>query len=165
MSNSESILQMTAVSMIRTLYPNLVLNLSMNGISLTGLSPKVKSQLIAQAKREGMAVGTPDLLVYLPEGKVLNLEFKRPKGGTQSEDQKLIESKLNALGHNYYIVRSVNEVFQTIADNTSSEFRMQVFISLNLSNDKDITTKPFLNWPIGTDMEIIISNLKELYHL
>lgn len=151
--------------MIRTLYPNLVLNLSLNGISLTGLSPKAKAQLIAQAKREGMETGVPDLLVYLPEGKVLNLEFKRPQGGVQSDAQKLIESKLHQLGHNYYLVRSVNDVFKAIADNTSSVFRLKEFVSLDVQNYKGITEKQFLHWPAKTDIELIISNLKELYHL
>jgi len=68
LSSNESILQMTAVSMLRILYPSLLLNLSLNGISLAGLSPKQKSQLIMQAKREGLTTGIPDLLIYLPNG-------------------------------------------------------------------------------------------------
>ena len=59
--SSESILQQTCVSMIRTLYPDLVLNLSLNGISLNGLSSLQKAQIIAQAKREGMETGIQDL--------------------------------------------------------------------------------------------------------
>ena len=103
--STEAILQQTFVHMFRTLYPDLILNLSLNGISLNGLSALNKAQVIAQAKREGMETGIQDLTIYLPEGKVLNLEFKRPNGGVQSEDQKKVEAKLLALGHNYYLVR------------------------------------------------------------
>ena len=95
--STEAILQQTFVHMFRTLYPDLILNLSLNGISLNGLSALNKAQVIAQAKREGMETGIPDLTIYLPEGKVLNLEFKRPNGGVQSEDQKKVEAKLLAL--------------------------------------------------------------------
>lgn len=165
MSNNESILQMTAVSMIRTLYPSLVLNLSLNGISLTGLSSKVRAQLIAQAKREGMETGVPDLLIYLPEGKVLNLEFKRPKGGIQSDNQKFIESQLRTLGHNYFIVRSIESVFNAIASYTSLKFRLKEFVSLDLQNYNGITTDSFLHWPAGTDIELIMFKIKQLYHI
>ena len=107
--STEAILQQTFVHMFRTLYPDLILNLSLNGISLNGLSALNKAQVIAQAKREGMETGIQDLTIYLPEGKVLNLEFKRPNGGVQSEDQKKVEAKLLALGHNYHLVRLLNK--------------------------------------------------------
>lgn len=165
MSNSESILQMTAVSMIRILYPQIVINLSLNGISLTGLSPKVKAQLIAQAKREGMEPGVPDILLYLPESKVLNLEFKRPKGGVQSEEQQKIEQKLKQLNHNYHITRNVNQIFKLIADNTSVKFRMQEFKSIEIPTEEGKLSQSFLHWPIGTDVNVITKALMELYYL
>ena len=122
--STEAILQQTFVHMFRTLYPDLILNLSLNGISLNGLSALNKAQVIAQAKREGMETGIQDLTIYLPEGKVLNLEFKRPNGGVQSEDQKKVEAKLLALGHNYQLVRSIEQVFDLISLTTSVEFRI-----------------------------------------
>lgn len=166
--NSESILQQTCVSMIRTLYPDLVFNLSLNGISLNGLSSLQKAQVIAQAKREGMETGIQDLSVYLPDGIVLNLEFKRPKGGVQSTDQQLIESKLKALGHNYYLVRSVEEVFELIYEHTPLTFRWSQFIKLtelNLPNDTKVLTEQFLHWPKGTSLSTIDNKLKELYDI
>ena len=163
--NSELILQQTCVSMIRTLYPDLVLNLSLNGISLNGLSSLQKAQIIAQAKREGMETGIQDLSVYLPDGVVLNLEFKRPKGGVQSTDQQLIESKLKALGHNYYLVRSVEEVFELIANNTLSEFRYKQLDSLSIPNDTKVLTEQFLHWPKGTSLSTVDNKLKELYSI
>ena len=161
--NSESILQQTCVSMLRTLYPDLVLNLSLNGISLNGLSATQKAQVIAQAKREGMEVGIMDLSIYLPEAQILNLEFKRPKGGVQSTDQQLIESKLKALGHNYYLVRSVEEVFELIANNTLPDFRYKQLDSLLIPNDTKVLTEQFLHWPKGTLFSTVDNKLKKLY--
>ena len=166
MSSAESILQMTAVSMLRTLYPSLLLNLSLNGISLAGLSPKQKSQLIAQAKKEGLTTGIPDLLIYLPEGKVLNLEFKRPDGkGVQSDDQVAVQQQLTNLGHNYYLVSSVDQVFAAIAEHSSESFRALEFRSLLLPHRNDVSTKPFLHWPAGTELGIVIDEMKQLYHI
>ena len=166
MSNSESILQMTAVSILRTLYPSLLLNLSLNGISLAGLSPKQKAQLIAQAKKEGLTTGIPDLLIYLPEGKVLNLEFKRPDGkGVQSDDQVAVQQQLTNLGHNYHLVHSEGMVFKAIAEHTTEAFRALEFRSLLLPHRTDVSTKPFLHWPAGTELGIIIDEMKQLYHI
>lgn len=163
--NSESILQQTCVSMIRTLYPDLVLNLSLNGISLNGLSSLQKAQVIAQAKREGMETGIQDLSVYLPDGVVLNLEFKRPKGGVQSTDQQLIESKLKALGHNYYLVRSVEEVFELISNSTLPDFRYKQLDSLLIPNDNRVLTEQFLHWSKGSELSVVRCKLKELYNI
>ena len=166
MSNSESILQMTVVSMLRTLYPSFLLNLSLNGISLAGLLPKQKSQLIMQAKREGLTTGTPDLLVYLPDGKVLNLEFKRPDGkGVQSDDQLVVQQQLTILGHNYYLINSIDQVFAAIAEHTSEAFRADQLKSLDIPQSSGITTEQFLHWPAGTDISIIMDELMKLYYI
>ena len=123
MSNLESVSQKTLVSLIRSLYPDLVINLSLNGISLDGLSPKQKSQLIREQKLQGFTNGIMDLVIYLPDAQVLNLELKRPKGGSQSPDQLVIQHKLEALGHNYFLIRDIYEVFKLIAERTSIKFR------------------------------------------
>ena len=161
--NSESILQQTTVAMIRALYPSLVLNLSLNGISLNGLPIEQRSKLITQAKREGLEPGIQDLSIYLPNGQILNLEFKRPKGGVQSDEQKAIQTKLNALGHNYYLVRSFEEVFKLIAENTLKEFRNSQFYNLAIPSDTEVLTSQFLHWSKGTELSIVINRLKELY--
>ena len=75
MNQSESLIQSTTVSMLNLLYPDFVLNLSLNGISLAGLNPQQKAQLIRQAKLEGMEPGVQDLSIYLPESVVLNLLY------------------------------------------------------------------------------------------
>lgn len=162
---NEEILQQTFVGMFRTLYPSCVLNLSLNGISLNGLPTLNKAQLIAQAKRQGMEVGMPDLSIYLPKGVVLNLEFKRPNGGVQSPDQKLIESKLKALGHNYHLVRSIEEVFELISLNTLADFRHTQFDNLEIPNDGNLLTDQFLHWSKGTTLIEVQTKLKQLYHI
>ena len=163
--DNEEILQQTFVSMFRTLYPSCVLNLSLNGISLNGLSALNKAQLIAQAKRQGMENGIQDLSIYLPRGVILNLEFKRPNGGVQSPDQKLIESKLKALGHKYHLVRSIEEVFTLISLNTLADFRYTQFDNLAIPNDGKILTDQFLYWSKGTTLIEVQIKLKALYHI
>ena len=163
--STEAILQQTFVHMFRTLYPDLVLNLSLNGISLNGLSALNKAQVIAQAKREGMETGIQDLAIYLPEGKVLNLEFKRPSGGVQSEDQKKVEAKLLALGHNYHLVRSIEQVFDLISLNTSVEFRTTQFNNLSMPSDGNTLTDQFLHWPKRTMLSEVHRLLRSLYHI
>jgi hypothetical protein len=164
MSNSESILQITVVSMIRALYPSLLMNLSLNGVSLPG-TPKQISQIISQAKREGLEPGIPDLLVYLPGGRVLNWEFKRPKGGVQSAEQLAIEHKLKSLDHHYELIRSSNQAFASIADNTTQAFCQSEF-DLVVSNLVNPIKSQFLHWPTGTDLSIITAELKSsLYHI
>jgi hypothetical protein len=123
MSNLESVSQQTLVAMLRAMYPDLVINLSLNGISLTGLSPQQKAQLIREQKLQGFTNGIMDLVIYLPNAQVLNLELKRPKGGSQSTDQLVIQAKLEALGHNYFLIRDIYDVFKLIAERTSIEFR------------------------------------------
>jgi|CEGC01.1.fsa_nt_gi hypothetical protein len=133
MANSESLFQQTFVSLIRKLYPDFVMNLSLNGISLDGLSVTQRSKLIAQAKREGMENGVMDIAIYLPDGVVLNLESKRPKGGAQSPDQVVVQSKLAVLGHNYYLVRTPEQVFELIAKHTELTYRQFAFKQLDQS--------------------------------
>ena len=123
MSNLESVSQQTLVSMIRNLYPDLVINLSLNGIPLDNLSQQQKAQLIREQKLQGFTNGIMDLVIYLPDAQVLNIELKRPKGGFQSSDQLAIQAKLEALGHNYFLIRDIYEVFKLIAERTTPEFR------------------------------------------
>jgi len=126
MANLESVLQATTVSMLRVMYPNLVISLSMSGVSLNG-SARQNAQTMQALSAQGFVKGLPDLVLYLPESKILNLEFKRPSGGIQSADQIAIQAKLTALGHNYHLVRSYEQVFQLITEHTTTEFREEQF--------------------------------------
>ena len=162
--STEAILQMTAVQMVRILYPDVLLSLSLSGIKLNG-SYIENAKTIKALVPQGFERGLPDLTIYLPEGKVLNLEFKRPNGGVQSEDQKKVEAKLVALGHNYYLVRSVEHIFELIANNTLPDFRYKQFDNLSIPSDGNTLTDKFLYWPKSTMLSEVHSKLKGLYHI
>ena len=122
--------------------------------------------ILDDSKKEGMQVGIPDLLIYLPEAKVLNLEFKRPDGkGIQSSYQVEVQQQLTNLGHNYYLIRSVYEVFTAIAEHTSETFRKSEYTSLSVPLTDAVLTEPFLHWPSGTTWHTISEQLECFYHI
>ena len=162
--STEAILQQTAVQMVRILYPDVLLSLSLSGIKLNG-SYIENAKTIKALVPQGFERGLPDLTIYLPEGKVLNLEFKRPNGGVQSEDQKKVEAKLLTLGHNYYLVRSVEHIFELIANNTLPDFRYKQFDNLSIPSDGNTLTDKFLYWPKRTMLSEVHFKLKGLYHI
>jgi len=164
MSQLEVYLQMTIIAMLRNLYPDFVINLSLNGISLNGLSSRQKSQIIAQCKREGMENGIQDFSLYLPEGHILNLELKTTKG-KQSVDQLAIQAKLEALGHTYHVIREYREVFALIAEHTSKSYRRTCFTNITYKQANGKLTEQFLHWPIGTDATEVSNELYKLYHI
>jgi hypothetical protein len=61
-------------------------------------------------KSMGLRAGASDLLVVL-KNKVIFLEVKTPTG-RQSEAQKIFQKIVESLGHEYYIVRSVDEALK-----------------------------------------------------
>ena len=160
---TESTLQITLISMLRLLYQDYVINLSLNGISIPG-DTKTKTLIINQMKKEGMEKGMPDLLLYLPNGKVLNMELKTDKG-KQSPDQVDVQNRLTKLGHNYYIIRTVYEAFNAIAQHTEVYDRQYQFNQLNISHNDLCITKPFLHFATGTSLEVVQDTLRNLYHL
>ena len=70
----ESLIQQTTISMIKHLYPEIVVNLSMNGVHLPGTNTQ-KAQIISQMYKEGFLKGAPDIVLYLPEDTTLNLKI------------------------------------------------------------------------------------------
>ena len=60
-------------------------------------------------KAMGMRAGTSDLVVVLPEGKVLFIEVKTQEG-KQSDKQVAFQKKVESLGHKYFVVRGVDDV-------------------------------------------------------
>lgn len=63
-------------------------------------------------KSTGTLAGASDLIVILPNGKLLFIELKVGKR-TQSDEQTDFESRVKALGYEYHIVRSL-ELFKII---------------------------------------------------
>ena len=83
------------------------------------LEKEVESYLVREAVKHGfLAVkfipdqkkGMPDRLILLPQGRVVWVELKRPKGGRLSPMQKYQHQKLESLGHEVYVVATRAEV-------------------------------------------------------
>jgi hypothetical protein len=63
---------------------------------------------------EGMT-GYPDLIIFLPKGRVLLVELKSEKGKL-SDDQKRVFPELEAKGHLIFIVRSFEAFKELIGE-------------------------------------------------
>jgi len=124
---TEALLQQTIVTTIKKLYPNFVINLSLSGVQLHG-SPQQIAKIFVDLKKQGFQRGLPDLSIAIPNGITLHLELKKPSGGRQSTDQIHIQAQLESLGHNYTIIRSVDELLDTIAEYTTEEYRNEASI-------------------------------------
>jgi hypothetical protein len=59
-------------------------------------------------KATGLLKGASDLIVILPNKKLIFVELKMPKG-VQSIEQKDFESRVILLGFEYHIIRSLEE--------------------------------------------------------
>ena len=57
--------------------------------------------------------GSPDLIIFIRNGRCIHCEFKSEKG-RQSEEQKNYEKKITSLGYTYVIVRSPDEFISLI---------------------------------------------------
>ena len=62
----------------------------------------------AKLKAEGVSAGVADLIILLPIGNVLFVEVKTEKG-RQSPEQKAFQERVEKLGFNYVIWRSVED--------------------------------------------------------
>ena len=69
----------------------------------------------SRKKATGMLAGVSDTIVVFPN-KVLFIEFKDDKG-RQSDKQKEFEERVNKLGFEYYVIRSLDEFKQLIKQN------------------------------------------------
>lgn len=54
--------------------------------------------------------GVPDRICVLPGGITFWAELKKPKGGILSPKQKLWRDRLFGVGHNYALIRSVEDI-------------------------------------------------------
>ena len=59
-------------------------------------------------KATGLLKGASDLVVILPNGKLIFVELKQPKG-VQSPEQKDFENRVILLGFEYHIIKSLDE--------------------------------------------------------
>lgn len=67
----------------------------------------------ARLKAEGVKAGVADLEILLPLGNVLFVEVKTAKG-RQSPEQKAFQERVESLGFNYVIWRSVDDAAKFI---------------------------------------------------
>ncbi len=67
-------------------------------------------------KATGLLKGASDLIVILPNGKLMFVELKQPKG-IQSIDQKDFENRVKILGFEYHIIKSLDEFIILISNN------------------------------------------------
>lgn len=65
-----------------------------------------------QMKARGVVAGVSDL-VYLAENRTIYIELK-VEGGVQSNEQKEFEQQCKATGHEYHIVKSLEQFLQVI---------------------------------------------------
>ena len=63
----------------------------------------------------GVLQGVSDLVVVLPN-KIIFVELKTNKG-IQSKNQKQFQTKLNSIGYEYYIIRSLEDFKELIMSN------------------------------------------------
>ena len=68
-------------------------------------------------KNEGVMAGVSDLILVL-NGVVIFLELKAGRN-KQQETQKLFEKRIKELGHQYYVVRSLDDVMEVLDKNKS----------------------------------------------
>ena len=71
-------------------------------------------------KATGLLAGVSDLILILPNSRILFIEFKT-ETGTQSIAQKEFESRVTALGYVYVLVRSIDE-FKSLIDTYLNSF-------------------------------------------
>jgi hypothetical protein len=68
---------------------------------------------MARFKAMGLRSGTSDLVLLLNNGVTIFVEVKT-ETGVQSDSQILFQNKVNSLGYQYYIVRSINDMIDLI---------------------------------------------------
>ena len=164
-NQSEEDFQRTSLEQVKFFYPEFVINVSLNGINLSKLNSTDRYKLINQLKQNHFEKGLPDVDLSLPEGKTLHLEYKKPSGGTQSNEQKDIEQQLTKLGHSYTIIEDNDTLFKLIADNTSEMYRIKQFKEQTKDMVGDTLTKSYLFYPVGTKTDVVTSMLLDKYHL
>lgn len=65
--------------------------------------------------REGLLAGAADLVVMAPGGAVMWIEFKS-RTGRMSKEQEAFRETCAAMGHRYFVARSLEDVQLAVAD-------------------------------------------------
>lgn len=107
---SESALQMKIVQAIRA---SGLCVFSVPNEALGKIRARGDRNRIMRLKSMGMLSGVSDLVVVL-KNKVLFLEVKTDRG-LQSEKQTMFQETVESLGHEYFVVHSVEEALSAIS--------------------------------------------------
>jgi hypothetical protein len=132
-------IQKDALATIKKYYPKLKMHVTLNGevFGLETYSKNVAKH--RKLKQEHFEEGIQDVIIFIPEGKVVNIEFKEPTKGVQSEEQKKIEKELKDLDHNYYIATNTIEALNALKENLSINY-----IKEQKENNKEPLAKEFI---------------------
>jgi hypothetical protein len=105
--NAEAKRQAAIVEFVRWVAPHLICFHVPNG----GFRTKAEA---ARLKWIGVLAGVLDLVLVLPEGRSAYWETKTPHGRL-SDDQKAIIGRLQALGHSWAVVLSIDDARRELA--------------------------------------------------
>lgn len=90
------------------------LEYKLKGNSILNIIRQVASIVLRKLINTGLLKGASDLVVVLPK-KVIFVEVKQ-ENGVQNKFQKVFQSRVEKLGKEYYIVRSLED-FKNIVNN------------------------------------------------
>lgn len=73
-------------------------------------------KVLKKLRGQGMRKGAADVKVYLPD-KMLHIELKRVKKGSQSTDQKRVEKIVNGLSYaEYHLCKGFKDAIETVME-------------------------------------------------
>ena len=107
----EGPIQRAILEYLRLRYPHAAIHASPNANTMKGRNVML---MIAKQKSLGMRPGWPDIEM-IHEGRFYAFEVKA-EGNRQQDNQKDVERDLRAAGGFYAVVRSVDDVIETMAD-------------------------------------------------
>jgi LmbE family N-acetylglucosaminyl deacetylase len=105
-------LQRAIVTLARRAFPQVVLASYPAEQRGTGDADQ-RARYGAARKASGVLTGHPDIIVYLPAGRVLLWEIKAEKGRT-SAAQDLLHARLAEIGHQVAVIRSVDAAAEAL---------------------------------------------------
>lgn len=109
----EGPIQRAIVDYLRRVMPQAIVHHCKNEINKRGQAIRIE---LAKAKRNGAVTGFPDLIV-LPYANVGTLFFEvKAEGNYASPAQKEIHERLRHLGYRVAVVRSVDDVRETLRE-------------------------------------------------
>jgi hypothetical protein len=105
-------LQKAIVKLIRSTVPGVLVAAVTNEEQGHG-DAEQRARFGAMRRASGILTGFPDILVWLPAGRVLLWELKAEKGRL-SEAQHLVHAQLADLGHPVEVIRSIEQAIAAL---------------------------------------------------